>query len=106
MISIDRTEAATAPDTYASLAMSANSANGTDDTNSNTPVVLLLSGENPTEEPLQYRYQIDSGNWSVWSKEETATLNNITEGSHTATVCARTFEMKVDPTCEEVSFNK
>jgi len=106
MISIDRTLAATAPDTYATLAMSANSANSADGIKSNTPIVLLLSGENPTDEPLQYRYQIDSGNWSVWTKEETATLNNLTEGSHTATVCARTFEMKVDPTCEEISFYK
>lgn len=100
MISVARTEAATAPDTSVSLAMTAN------DTDSDAPIVLMLSGENPTDQPLQYRYKIDEGNWSVWSRKETATLNNLTEGAHTATVCARTFEMKVDPSCAEVSFVK
>jgi len=105
MVSLAATAAATAPDTYAVLEANIQTDAATEET-STAAVTLSLSGDNPTEQPLQYRYQIDGGNWSVWTEKTEATLNNVTPGSHTAVICARTYEMKVDPSCAEVSFVK
>ena len=108
MVSVATTAAAPAPDTFAMVASNMLQSNGAtgNSISAEGPVTLSLSGDNPTEEPLQYRYQIDGGNWSVWTDNTEATINNATPGAHTALVCARTYEMKVDPTCAEVSFIK
>jgi len=101
------TTLAMAPTTYGYVQEAPQGAySPTAEVNTDTTITLNFSGDNPTDHPLKYRYKIDNGNWSVWTSDEALTLYNIPSGTHTATICSRTYQMKVDPNCTEVSFYK
>lgn len=67
-------------------------------------VRLYVSGENPTDQPLEYRYRLDQGDWSLWKEREQIVLRRVLSGDHTVEVCSRTYLLKENTACDEVLF--
>ena len=53
---------------------------------------------------LQFSYQLDTNAWSTYSNATTATLNNLSNGSHALNVKAKDQASNEDPTPATVSF--
>ncbi|MDX1693997.1 MAG: hypothetical protein R3208_09540 [Ketobacteraceae bacterium] len=77
---------------------------GTELTVVNGTVTIGVSGNNPTREPLEYRYRVDNGAWSVWKQRRNIELKRLLGGEHVVEVCARTVVLKQDVDCPTVSF--
>jgi hypothetical protein len=71
---------------------------------SNGNVLVRVSGQNPTSEPLEYRFRVDGGPWSVWKQRSQIPLQNLLGGTHRVDVCARTVMMKQEQGCPFVEF--
>jgi len=110
LVRVEDTQSAAAPSTFVAQASTANSAGAFVSRSvaalvSDAPVVnanevtLELSGDNPTDQPLQYRYRIDGGKWSLWKERDSIVIRNMMAGDHDVEVCSRTHMLKEDPDC-------
>ncbi|OUR99089.1 hypothetical protein A9Q81_10920 [Gammaproteobacteria bacterium 42_54_T18] len=63
-------------------------------------VTILVDGDNPGEEPLEYRYRINSGHWTIWKQRTSIKLTYLPAGDNIIDVCTRTNMLKED--CIEV----
>ena len=61
---------------------------------------IVVSGDNPSEEPLEYRYRVNGGHWTIWKQRETIELSYLPGGDNIVDVCSRTHMMQED--CTEV----
>lgn len=61
---------------------------------------ILVDGSNPSDEPLEYRYRINGGHWTVWKQREKIQLSYLPGGDNIVEVCSRTHMMQED--CTEV----
>lgn len=111
LVKLSTTANAPAPDTILAFSGTASvsaapavSAQATDLTIVNGNVVIGVSGSNPTSEPLEYRYRVDNGAWSVWKPRSSIQLQNLLGGEHVVEVCARTVVLKQDIDCPTVAF--
>ncbi len=112
LVKLSTTANAPAPDTILrfsgattmSAAPAAVSAQSTDLTVTNGTVTIGVSGDNPTNEPLEYRFRVDNGAWSVWKPRTSIQLQRLLGGDHVVEVCARTVVLKQDVDCPTVSF--
>lgn len=102
LIKVETTENATEPDTNAELGVSSSALTGVDIVNGD--VTIYVSGTNPTLQPLQYRYRLDGGPWSIWKEREQIQLQRLLGGNHVVEVCSRTVELKEDSECAVVEF--
>jgi len=59
---------------------------------------IRLDGYNPEQEPLEYRYRINGGHWTVWKQREQIQLSYLPAGDNQIEVCARTSLLKEDCT--------
>lgn len=59
---------------------------------------IVVDGDNPTEEPLEYRYRINGGHWTVWKQRESIQLSYLPGGENNVEVCARTYLKQEDCT--------
>lgn len=64
---------------------------------------ITVSGENPGSDPLEYRYRVNGGFWTVWKPRETIELSYLPAGDNTVEVCARTDLLQED--CTQVYVN-
>lgn len=66
-----------------------------------------LSGENPTPEkgPLEYRYRVNDGAWSLWKPRSSIDFYNMSLGLHNLEVCARTAMLVEAKDCQTVKLN-
>lgn len=78
-----------------------------------TPLVIgeeasiAIQGENPTPEqgPVQYRYRLDNGAWSVWKPRTSIALYKMDLGLHTLEICARTALLVEAKACQTVKLD-
>ena len=61
---------------------------------------IVVSGDNPEADPLEYRYRLNGGHWTVWKQRETIELSYLPGGDNIVEVCSRTAMMQED--CTEV----
>ncbi|MCG8315250.1 MAG: hypothetical protein MI976_18725 [Pseudomonadales bacterium] len=113
LVKLSTTEAATAPDTLldfssngsaAATAAAPLSTQSTELSVTNGTVNIGVSGSNPTGLPLEYRYRVDGGAWSVWKPRSNIQLQYLLGGDHRVEVCSRTVLMKQEVDCPSVSF--
>ena len=112
LVKLSTTANAPAPDTILrfsgattrSVAPAAVSAQSTELSVVNGEVTIGVSGSNPSSEPLEYRYRVDNGAWSVWKPRSRIQLQRLLGGEHVVEVCARTVLLKQDIDCPTVSF--
>lgn len=111
LVKLSTTAAATAPDTILDFANTASvaaapraGAQSTELSVTNGTVIIGVSGNNPTNQPLEYRYRVDNGPWSVWKPRSSIQLQRLLGGEHEVEVCARTVVLKQDIDCPTVSF--
>lgn len=102
LIKVATTEAAAAPSTYAAVGVSSAAQAEVSDGRS---VTIYLDGDNPTDQPLQYRYRLNGGQWSIWKARESIALQKLLGGDHQVDVCSRTHLLKQDPECTSVEFS-
>ncbi len=62
---------------------------------------IHLGGDNPTDQPLEYRYRINGGYWSIWKQRDSIELSHLAAGDNVIEVCSRTHLLK--EACTEVS---
>lgn len=58
--------------------------------NSKLSSIISLSGDNPTDRPLQYRYRVNDKSWTAWRERSYIDLSDLPVGSYEVDVCART----------------
>lgn len=110
LVKLSTTEAAPAPNTILRFAGATvasaplATAQATELSVVNGSVRIAVSGSNPTSEPLEYRFRVDNGPWSVWKPRKTIELQRLLGGDHEVEVCARTLVLKQDIDCPTVSF--
>lgn len=107
LVKVSTMAAAPAPQTFANLAGSAQTASfsfgGTPTVDGDT-VVISVGGINPSEGELQFKYSLDGGPFGLWKRGDEITLYGVRPGDHTVTVCARTALLVEDPDCARVEF--
>lgn len=64
---------------------------------------IALDGYNPEADPLEYRYRINGGHWTVWKQRSQIQLSYLPAGNNRVEVCARTSLLKEDCTTVAVS---
>jgi hypothetical protein len=64
---------------------------------------ISLSGYNPGTDALEYRYRVNSNEWTVWKVRNTITLKMLPAGDNQVEICARTDLLKEDCTTLTVS---
>lgn len=107
MIKLATTEAAPAPDTRLEFAGQISTALSSENTRKdveNGNVIIDINGVNPEQEPLEFRYRLDDGDWSVWKERDNITLLRLLGGEHTLEVCARTVLLKKEVECPSLDF--
>lgn len=62
-----------------------------------------VSGENPGSDPLEYRYRVNGGYWTVWKPRDSIQLSHLPAGDNVVDVCARTDLLQED--CTQVVVN-
>lgn len=67
-------------------------------------VTIQMSGDNPIHEPLEYRYRVNDGRWSIWKEREAISLQRMLSGQHCIEVCSRTHLLKESETCATTDF--
>lgn len=112
LVKLTTTESAPAPSTIlafsntASRAVTASaSTSSTELSVSNGEVTIGISGVNPGNEALEYRFRVDGGDWSVWKPRTSLNLSRLLGGSHTVQVCSRTVVLKQEQDCPTVTFD-
>jgi len=113
LVKITTTEAAPAPSTLlafsntASRAANVTAGSETKTTElsvNNGEVSIGISGINPSDDALEYRFRVDGGAWSVWKHRTSLNLSRLLGGSHTVQVCSRTVVLKQEQDCPSVTF--
>ena len=66
-------------------------------------VTILVDGDNPGNEPLEYRYRVNGGHWTIWKQRTSIELTYLPAGDNVVDVCTRTNMLKED--CTEVPVN-
>ena len=61
---------------------------------------IVVSGDNPSDEPLEYRYRLNGGHWTIWKQREKIDLSYLPGGDNIVEICSRTHMMQQD--CTEV----
>lgn len=61
---------------------------------------IIVDGDNPSDEPLEYRYRVNGGHWTVWKQRSSIELSYLPGGDNLVEVCSRTHMMQQD--CTEV----
>ncbi len=112
LVKVSTTEAAEAPTTLLSFADTASrssiasvTASATDLSVVNGEVSIGISGINPGNDTLEYRFRVDSGAWSIWKPRTSLSLSRLLGGDHIVEVCSRTVILKQEQDCPTVSFN-
>lgn len=110
LIPLKTTETATPADTNIDFSapgtLSATVVSNTTKSNvENANVTVSINGVNPTSEPLEYRYRVDNGAWSVWKERNAINLYRMLGGDHTIEVCSRTIFLKQEVECPTLNFN-
>jgi hypothetical protein len=59
---------------------------------------IALDGFNPEQAPLEFRYRINGGHWTVWKPRSQIQLSYLPAGDNQVEVCARTALLKEDCT--------
>ena len=67
---------------------------GTDQRNA----TIWLDGYNPGTAPLEYRYRINGGYWTVWKPRKQINLTYLPAGDNKVDICGRTDALKEDCT--------
>lgn len=49
-----------------------------------------VSGDNPGTDPLEYRYRVNGGYWTIWKVRSSIQLSHLPAGDNVVDVCART----------------
>lgn len=62
-----------------------------------------VSGDNPGTDPLEYRYRVNGGYWTVWKVRSQIQLDYLPAGDNVVDVCARTDLLQEDCTQVTVS---
>ncbi|MCG8672939.1 MAG: hypothetical protein MI867_26330, partial [Pseudomonadales bacterium] len=62
---------------------------------------ISVDGDNPSDEPLEYRYRVNGGHWTIWKQRDSIELSFLPAGDNVVEVCSRTHMMQED--CTEVT---
>jgi len=71
----------------------------------NGEATITISGTNPTNSPLEYRYSVDGGDWTLWKQRNSIHLQRLLGGHHEVQVCARTVYLKQEQDCPIIEFD-
>ena len=92
LVSDEESKSAKEPIVYAEVESStmlvAGKSGGIDNIESSS--IISLSGDNPTDRPLQYRYRVNDKSWTAWRERRHIDLSDLPVGSYEVDVCART----------------
>ncbi len=61
---------------------------------------ISVEGDNPEAEPMEYRYRVNGGHWTVWKQRSEIRLNYLQGGDNLVEICGRTSMLQED--CTEV----
>lgn len=50
---------------------------------------IHVSGDNPGTDPLEYRYRVNGGYWTVWKVRDAIALSHLPSGHNVVDVCSR-----------------
>lgn len=64
---------------------------------------IAVDGYNPGDEPLEYRYRVNGGHWTIWKQRTSIELSYLPGGDNIVEVCTRTSMLKED--CTDVSIS-
>lgn len=103
LVSAEAAAAAVAPTVSADVAAKAFSLFSTETQADKRSATISVGGDNPTDEPLEYRYRVNGGHWTVWKQRDNIELSYLPAGDNVVEVCSRTHLLKEDCTDVTVS---
>ncbi|MCG8313051.1 MAG: hypothetical protein MI976_07515 [Pseudomonadales bacterium] len=64
---------------------------------------ILVAGDSPSGAPLEYRYRVNGGHWTIWKQRSEIALSYLPGGENIVDVCSRTEMLK--SSCTQVSIS-
>lgn len=94
LVSAAAMAAAEAPVVTAQTVETSASLFSTDSVDPHQNATIWLDGYNPGSDPLEYRYRVNGGYWTVWKPRQQITLSYLPAGDNTVEICGRTDLLK------------
>ena len=98
LVSVEASAAAAAPSVSAQVDVPVSSMFATVSMAEQRSATIVVDGDNPSDEPLEYRYRINGGHWTVWKQRSSIELSYLPGGENAVEVCARTYLKQEDCT--------
>ncbi|OUS31011.1 hypothetical protein A9Q99_04895 [Gammaproteobacteria bacterium 45_16_T64] len=103
LVSVAAAAVATLPSVSAQAEEKAFSLFATETMAEKRSVTITVDGDNPEEEPLEYRYRVNGGHWTIWKQRSSIKINYLPGGDNIIDVCTRTSMLVEDCTAVPVS---